>query len=114
MKKVRLKGIRFGVDFRKSDLTNYDEFKRSRQFPGELSSNEVYLFVSKSQNQLIWIQHISTLEEYTSKRIIDTRRWRIDGSHRWNFYMLAEYASQVSLNLIGIPTLKEHFERLRR
>lgn len=119
MKKVRLKGVKLGVDFRQSDLTNYDEFKRSKSFPGELETNEVYLFVSKGENQLVWIYHVSTMEPFTtrkatqSKRIIDSRRWRIEGSSRWNFHMLAEYASMAELHLIGIPTLREYFERTR-
>lgn len=117
MKKVKLKGVKQGVDFRQSDLTNYDQFKRSRSFPGELGSNEVYLFISRSENQIVWIYNVSTMEPFTtrkatqSKRIIDSRRWRIEGASRWNFYMLAEYANMVGLHLIGIPTLREYFER---
>lgn len=112
--KVRLKAIKFDTDFRKSELTNYDLFKRSKSYPGDLESNEVFLFVSKGGNQLVWVLNVGLIDVghadrkgYVDRRVIDTRRWRIDGSSGWNPEMLADYAHEVGLTLVGFKLFRD-------
>ena len=80
MKTVRLKGIIPNCDFRKNEATNYDIYKKSRKFQGKLKKNEVYLFISRSGNQLFWLLNVGELEvEHANKRgsyerrLFDTR-----------------------------------------
>jgi hypothetical protein len=118
--RVKLKAIKFDTDFRKSELTNYDIFKRSRSFPGELESNEVFLFISKGGNQLVWILNVDRVDVghadrkgYVDRRLIDTRRWRIEGSSSWNPEMLADYAAEVDLDLVGFKRFREIYAERR-
>jgi hypothetical protein len=114
MNKIRLRAIKFDVDFRKNEWTNYNEFKRSRSFPGDLKANEAFLFVSKSGNQLIWILNIIdsyvVSEGRVNKQIVDSRRWRITSSQTWDPLMLANYAIEVGIELIGIKKFEDHVQ----
>lgn len=66
--KLKLRGFKT-VDFRKSELTNYQKISKAH---GALGAGETYLMVSVSGNQLVWVLG------YDSKRgILDTRRWRM-------------------------------------
>lgn len=108
--RIRLKGIRFGMDFRKSELTNYDAFRKSKSFPGDLGKNEAYLFVSKGQNQLVWILNLIEIEtERKDRRMIDSRRWRLEGG-TWNPLLLQNYANEAGIELIGIRRFEEIYE----
>ena len=77
MDKIKLKAIKH-ADFRKSEWTNYLEFKRSKKFPGELALNEAFLFISSTGNQLIWILNITNGP--LNHSIVDSRRWRFTGT----------------------------------
>lgn len=119
MKKMRLKGIIFDCDFRKNEATNYKTYRRSRSFPGELKTNEVFLFVSKSGNQLIWLLNVDDVEVPRANRsgsferkIYDSRRWRIDGGV-WNPDMLQNYAHAVGIDLVGFRRLEQTFAEHR-
>jgi len=111
---LKLKAIKFDVDFRKNEWTNYQEFKKSKKFPGELANNEAILFVSKSRNQLIWVLNIFEDE----KIIVDSRRWRIFGG-TWEPLMLQNYAESAGLHLVGLRRFEEIYaahreKRLRK
>lgn len=107
MNKVRLVAIRFNIDFRKSELTNYNIHKRTLP---PLGTNESYLFVSKSKNQLIWILNFGSAKTVsgTETEVIDSRRWRLTRG-TWEPMMLADYAKAVNIELIGIKTFKEQY-----
>ncbi len=120
MMRVRLKAIKFDVDFRKTELTNYDTFSRSRSFPGQLSANEVYLFISKSGNQLVWILNMSEVDAprpnkrgRTNRRMIDSRKWRIEGGTSWSPMMLQNYAQDVGLDLVGFKRFEDLYDERR-
>ncbi len=120
MQRIRLKAIKFDVDFRKSELTNYDSFRRSKLWPGELGTNEAFLFVSRGGNQLVWVLNVSSVEAthadkrgYLDRRMIDSRRWRIEGGTSWNPMMLQNYANEVGLELIGFKRFETVYEERR-
>jgi len=114
MEKIRLRAIKFDVDFRKSEHTNYKIFKKSKKYPGDLKSGEAFLFVSKSGNQLIWIIYVGVtgIDIGTPKEIVDSRRWRIIGG-QWNPLMLANYAEDVGVTLVGIKKFEELYAKTR-
>jgi hypothetical protein len=107
MDRIRLKAIKY-ADFRKSEWTNYKEFKRSRTFPGELGRNEAFLFVSGTGNQLVWLLNIA--DGPMGHPIVDSRRWRFTGSSSWNPMMLANYAEEVGIELVGIKKFEDSFK----
>ncbi|MCK5617304.1 hypothetical protein KAR91_86370 [Candidatus Pacearchaeota archaeon] len=106
MDRIKLKAIKY-VDFRKSEWTNYQEFKKSKKFPGELTHNEAFLFISNTGNQLIWMLNVANGP--LGHRIVDSRRWRFTGTSSWNPLMLANYAEEVGIELIGIKKFQEIF-----
>jgi hypothetical protein len=115
MQTIKLKAVKFDVDFRFNDLSNYDAFRKSRQFPGELHSNEAYLFISRSGNQLLWVLNVLQIETTRpnrsgryDRRVIDTRRWRIEGG-QWNPALLQNYANEVGLDLVGFRRYEESY-----
>ena len=119
MNRVRLKGVRLDVDFRKNEATNYDMFKRSKIFPGELHKNEVFLFISKSGNQLVWVLNVDQIETAFAnkrgnfeRRIVDTRRWRIEGG-TWNPHLLQNYANDCGLDLVGFKRFEDRYYESR-
>ena len=119
MKRVRLKGVKLDVDFRKSEATNYDAYKKTKKFPGELGTNEVFLFVSRSGNQLVWVLNVGELDtDYPNqrgsycRRIVDTRRWRIEGGS-WNPHLLQDYANDSGLDLVGFKRFEQSWAESR-
>lgn len=113
MKNVKLKKIEH-ADFRKSEATLFDDFIRRNKYLGSLKSDEVILFISYTENQLIWILNVTVTS--SGRRIFDSRRWRIEGSGTWNPLMVANYASEVGLALAGLKRYEEYFtdSRMRR
>lgn len=106
--KIRLVAIRFGVDFRKSELTNYEIHRRSLP---PLGSQEAFLFVSRSENQLVWILNFGDTTTANGKlaEIIDSRRWRLTRG-TWNPDMLYDYAEEIGIELINKKSFREKFE----
>ena len=110
MAKVRLKAVCFDVDFRYNEFGIYEGFRKSKSFPGDLGKNEVFLFVSRTGNQLLWVLNLTSLDAVGSQQsMIDTRRWRLSGSY-WNPMMLANYAADVGLDLVGIKRFEELYD----
>ena len=116
LRRVRIKQIVTG-DFRKSIRTLYDELKRTRSFQGDPRPGDVYIFVSTSGNQLVFITREMTItnwpgSRYESKQqLLDYRCWRIE-SGTLNPLMLEDYANKVGLTL-GLKTLKEWYDERR-
>lgn len=107
--KVKLKAICFDQDFRFNEFSIYESFRKSKRFPGELGSGEVFLFVSCTGNQLLWVLNVSQVDAVGSQQsLIDTRRWRLSGSY-WNPAMLANYAAEVGIELVGIRKFEANF-----
>jgi hypothetical protein len=112
--KLRLKHIVQDVDFRHTELDTYEQFRRSKSFTGDPKPGEAILFVSRSGNQLCWIMHYETgvLVQKTYRARIQTLRMRVSGGY-WNPLMLANYAKQVGIELIGIKLFEETYRRQR-
>lgn len=100
---MRLKAIVFGLDFRKTELTNYLEYRSTKAFQGELGTTECYLFVSRGLNQLVWV--LGFQQEDEGRMFIDSRRWRITHG-AWSPDMLQEYAHESGIKLAGIRTFR--------
>lgn len=114
--RLKLRAIVSDADFRKNEATLYEEFKASRSYPGKLRANECFLFLSKSRNQLLWFFSDVRMTDGWTKQIAvyDSRRWRIK-SGTWHPFMLANYAADVGIELVGIKRFEEiHDERRRR
>ena len=112
--RIRLKGIQQDVDFRQSELTNYEAFRKSKRFSGDPKKGEAYLFVSTSGNQLVWVlKYEADVTVFrTQRRRIESLRFRISGGH-WNPMMLANYADEVGIELVGIKRFEEIYEAQR-
>jgi hypothetical protein len=114
--KLRLKAIIPNADFRKSEATLHDEFLRSRNYPGDLRKGECFLFLSKSGNQLLWFfTQVSQIKGFKDAEIevYDSRKWRVTGG-TWHPFMLANYASEVGIELVGIKRFEEIIDERRR
>lgn len=110
--KLKLKAIISDADFRKSEVTLYDEFLWSKSYPGDLNKNECFLFISKTGNQLLWFfTQIKEIDGYKGKptNIFDSRKWRIVNGV-WHPFMLANYASEVGIELVGIKRFEEIYD----
>ena len=112
--KLKLKAIIPRTDFRKSETTIINEFRRSRSYPGDLASSECFLFLSKTGNQLLWFfDNGSSIEGIRSEiDITDSRKWRVSGG-TWHPYMLANYAEAAGIELVGIKKFEEIYDERR-
>lgn len=117
LRKVNLFFVDEKTDFRKSELTNFDIWKKRQKKKGRrntMKSNEVLLFISKSGNQLVWVLNIGEVEVGRAnkrgelgRRMIDSRKWRIEGSGKWHKDMIQNYANEVGLDIVGMRRLEE-------
>lgn len=110
LERYRLKAIKFNCDFRSSELSNYQLLLKKKHFDGPPGKNEVYLMVSKSGNQLIWILNLAEVESASgvTRTVIDSRRWRLDGGS-WSPQMLENYANAVGISLVGFKRLEDAY-----
>lgn len=117
MQSIRLRAIIYQADFRKNEVSLYEEFRRNKKrFPGELKAGEAYLFVSKEENQLIWFvaQPDAKLETATGKpiHVVQSIRWRMNRAS-WNPKMLANYARASNIKLAGIKDFETAYREER-
>ncbi len=110
--RIRLKYIMQDVDFRRNELTIYEAHRRSRDFPGDPKLGEAGLYISKAGTQLLWVLHYEAEAQIfnTSRRRIESLKMRISGGH-WNPLLLANYASDVGIELEGIRRFEEAFAK---
>jgi hypothetical protein len=108
--KIRLRGIVQDCDFRYNELTLFEKYRASKAYQGDLRAGEAYLLVSRTGNQLVWVlryePEVQVLK--TKRRRIETLRFRVSGGY-WNPLMLANYASEVGIELEGIKRFEEAF-----
>jgi len=112
--KLRLKGI-IMCSFQRSEATNLKIYRKSPEYPGDLQEGEVFLFVSRGLNQVIFVfrDKEGITKDGWEYDILDSRRLRLAGA-TWHPYMLQEYARQVGLSLIGIRSFGEILEERRQ
>lgn len=113
--RLRLKAIRYDCDFRKSEVTLFQEFQRDPKFKdiSALQTSETFLFVSCRHDQLVWLMNVG---QYTNNGrdawIVDSRKWRIRGG-TWNPLMLGDYAKAVGIELVGIRMFADAYKEAR-
>lgn len=113
MEKYNLKAIKFDVDFRSSEMSNYDHLVKKKHFAGPPGKREVYLMVSKSGDQLLWILNVNTIgRNGNGREVFDTRRWRLRRGS-WAPYMLENYANAVGLSLVGFKRFEDSYAESR-
>lgn len=86
-------------DFRRSEASNYESVKAGYR---PIHKGEVFLFVSKSQNQLIWI--------LGAGKVVDSRRWRLPRHATWHPWMISEYAQECGLK-INVKDFQQFLEK---
>ena len=112
MRELRLKLI-VEADFRKSEETNFLELKKTGKLP-KLRKGEGVLFISKSKNQLVFVEQIEEMEVDTSygkrvkARICSSQRFRIRGT-KWNPLMLQNYAEHAGFKIPGIRRFETYY-----
>jgi hypothetical protein len=111
LKSVTLQHIET-VDFRKNERTCWRDFlAKNKGF--KLRAGGALLLISKSMNQLCFVYGSHHIDEPQATDVIASLKLRISGG-AWNPYRLSDYASEVGLELIGIKSFAEHYERSLR
>lgn len=116
LKSVRIKGGEcFTGDFRKNPRTLYDELRNDRKlWKGEPAANEVYVFVSSTGRQVVFISGVKKVKSHPGTRyeaeqeLLDYRGWRIEGS-TFHPKMLENYARSCGLTL-NMQTLEDWYQ----
>jgi hypothetical protein len=101
------------VDFRRSELSNYEDVVREHAQLSKLGKDDVVLFLSRSRDQLIFVHGFSQVEGGTGKSVfIRSVRLRMVRGASWNPLMVVNYAKQVGIQLKGLKTFEEHYKDL--
>lgn len=114
--RMRLKAIIPNTDFRRNEATIIFDYMKSRSYAGDLKAGECYLFLSKTGNQLLWFfNNVVEIDAYAERvfDVVDSRKWRVTGG-TWHPFMLANYAAEVGIELIGIKRFEEIMDEQRR
>jgi hypothetical protein len=120
VRELRLKLI-VEADFRKSEETNFLELKKSGKLP-KLRKGEGVLFISKSKNQLVFVEQIEQMEVDASyggrvrlvkAHICSSQRFRIRGA-KWNPLMLQNYAEHAGFKIPGIKRFESYMKGYAR
>lgn len=100
------------VSFVKSELTNFNELLKKRKMT--LGKDDVAALVSLGGDQIIFVYGFTSVSSNGLARLIlRSQRWRISGSGQWDPRMLANYASEVGIQLNGIQRFEQHYRRLQ-
>lgn len=105
----------FRADFRRSDITIFSEFASiSKKIVERLKQDDVIAFVSKSDNQIMFIRGFESVftdpSQKASKRILMSVRIRID-SGQFDPRMLANYAEQANIRILNRKRYEEYFQQ---
>lgn len=101
------------VDFRRSELSNYNEIVGEHAQLAKLGKDDVILFLSKNQDQVIFVHGFSQVHGDKGKSLyIKSVRLRMIKGATWNPLMIANYAKQVGIELKGLKTFEEHYKEL--
>jgi len=113
MRELRLKLIAH-ADFRKSEETNFLELEKEGKLPN-LRKGEGVLLISKSGNQLVFVEKIDEFETTTlggrvvRARVCASQRFRIHGTS-WNPLMLQNYAERAGFKIPGIKRFESYMK----
>jgi hypothetical protein len=111
--RLRLRHIVRFVDFRKSEMTNWEEFARkrsNRELVQRLGRNDCVMFTSTAEDQLVFVSGFREVVDETAqtgqREILATRRLRMRNG-RWSPKLLVDYARDVGINIEG-PGLTDY------
>jgi hypothetical protein len=106
--KLRLRAIVQGADFRKTELTSYEEFRKRKDYPGDLKPGQSDLLISRGGSQLVWVMRYEAgvLVGRTKRRRIESIRMRVSGGS-WN------PAKACGIELQGLKRFEETYKKSR-
>lgn len=106
MVRLRLKGV-VQCSFVRSEATNLALYRQMGHFPGDLRAGEAFLFVSKTNDQVLFLFADHQVDfDGVPRKVIDSRRLRL-GTGTWNPHMLQNYANMVGIQLVGIKRFEQ-------
>ena len=114
MIQMRLKKVFFDIDMRKSPETTYAELKKKKELPA-LRKGDGILLINKARTMMQFVfppvefDTFNHVERAVSVNISASQRFKIKGS-TWSPYMLANYASEVGIDLVGHKRFEWHFK----
>lgn len=114
--RLRLRKVEV-VDFRRSEATNFEEFRtRNKQLVDSFGTDDVVLFLNHQMNQLVFVYGFRNLSEEIDgvampRQLLVSRRLRLlNGA--WSPALLVDYARKAGIELAGLKSfgdrLKEH------
>lgn len=113
---MRLRYVQMESDFRQSEQTHLLELrKRERRLVDGLKAKDVVAFVSRKQNQILFVQATRTVRDTargTDVKVIASVRWRLPDGGTWHPLMLGNYARAVGIHLEGVRLFEEHYREL--
>ena len=118
MTRLRLRAI-IGVSFQKSEATNFEEIRSGNKFGPllrRLTDGDVICMVSKRLDQLVFVHGYEDLKNGSSWKLLSSRRIRVIRarglSRQFEPKMLANYAKQAGIELVGIKLFEQYYEKL--
>jgi hypothetical protein len=87
------------TDFRRSEATNFAALPKTLR--DSLRNNDAVCFRSGTGNQLVFVfRRVGD--------VVASTRLRLPSKRRWDPLMLADYAAEVGIELVGLKRLKDH------
>lgn len=120
MERLRLRKI-IQVSFVKSEETNFDEVMRSKEHRAlikSLKGNDCVCFWSQAKNQMVFVKGYTKMETKGKKPwfVLYSQRVRVKRgpglSNEIEPKMLANYAREAGIELIGLKLFQEFYENL--
>lgn len=101
------------VNFRQSEATNFAKLPKGKR--ESLKNGEAICFISRMGNQLVFVHKGGTFGKTArglQRTVVYSTRLRLTRG-TWNPDMLANYADEVGLELIGLKRFEDHYAKLR-
>ncbi len=110
---MRLKHVAT-VDFRRSELTNFEELVKKNASLKALKKDDVVLFLSRGGDQVVFVHGFNNVEgeKGTTSIFMESVKLRMIHGSTWNPLMIANYAKKVGIHLVGLKTFEEHYREL--
>jgi hypothetical protein len=120
--RLRLRRIVRFVDFRKSEMTNYEEFARKRsnkELVASLGPLDCVMFTSTGEDQLVFISGFRQIADVgrtaTEREILCSRRLRLRNG-RWSPQLLVNYGDMAGIKIDGpgLSDYRDQWEKRRQ
>lgn len=112
---MRLKHVET-VDFRRSELTNYNILVSKQPSLRALGKQDAILLRNAEGNQLVFLMGVysTRVGGEGDTRYIRSEKLRLLGSTRWNSLMIGDYARQCGIRLENSMLFEDHLDELKR